>query len=79
MLKGLKEQTFELNDFMLEPEMELYLLKNGYDLGNGVCEPGKEHIYPVDSTLVSEYAIHLGYEVETNVYGINEFKKVQVA
>jgi hypothetical protein len=73
MKKGLKEQTMVLKDMMTEEEMELYLLQNGYDLGEGVCEKGKEHLYIPDSTKVVDYAMELGYDVKMNSKGVNIF------
>lgn len=73
---GFKEQTIPLRPCMLEPEMELYLLQNGYDCGEGICEKGKEHLYGVDSTMVVDHALELGYEVSMNLEFINEFVKV---
>lgn len=73
MIAGLKNQIMELKNTMTEDEMELYLLQHQYDLGEGICTPGKEHLYVPDSTLVVEYALGLGYEVKMNESGVNEF------
>ena len=73
MLKGLKDKVFYLRAVMTENEMELYLLKNGYDLGEGVCEKGQEHLYIADSTQVVEHAIELGYEAKMNEHDENVF------
>jgi hypothetical protein len=70
---GLKDQIMELKDVMTEDEMELYLLQNGYDLGEGVCEKGKEHLYIPDSTRVVDFAMELGYKVKMNSEGVNIF------
>lgn len=74
MKKGLKEQDIKLKTQMTEDEMEIYLLKNGFDLGEGVCEPGKEHLYLIDSTLVVEHAIDLGYQVSMLSSEVNSFE-----
>lgn len=57
-----------MEKFMYEDEMEVFLEKEGYDIRTG----GEENT--IDSTLVSEVAISLGYNVHMNEEtDINEF------
>lgn len=46
--------------FMTENEMETYLEKQGYNIKTN----DEENV--IDSTLVSEFAVQLGYDVEMN-------------
>ena len=79
MLKGLKEKVVLLRAVMNEDDMVLFLLKNGYDLGEGVCEKGQEHLYIADSTQVVEYALELGYEANMNEDEVNVFTNTKMA
>lgn len=73
MIKGFKDKLILLRAVMTEDEMELYLLKNGYDLGEGICKKGQEHLYIADSTEVVEFAMALGYEAKMNEEEENVF------
>lgn len=73
MLKGTKEKTVVLRAVMSEEDMELYLLKHGCDLGDGICQTGQEHLYNADSTQVVEMAMKIGYTADMNEQGKNVF------
>lgn len=54
-------------EYMMEDDMERFLLYHGYTITSG-----DEKL--IDSTLVSHFAVELGYDVKMNDDDINEFR-----